>query len=149
MEVRRAKPSDVEGIVDLGRAMCSKSPSYAGLGFNAAIWRRSIKDSMRDQHQRVFVVETDNGIEGVLIGMIYPMAWTHGFVATDTVFAARRGGKRLIEAFIRWAKAIGVRRIDMGRSEPGQRGAAFKLYTDAGLIPSGEMFYQITEEAKK
>lgn len=147
MEVRRAKPTDVEAIVDLGRHMCAKSPSYSGLGFNAAIWRRSIKDSMRDNHQRVFVVETDKGIEGLLIGMIYPMAWTHGFVATDSVFVARRGGKRLIETFVRWAKAMGVRRIDMGRSEPGSRGAAHKLYTDAGLIPSGEMFYQITEEA--
>lgn len=149
MIVRAATLNDLTAIMDFSKKANDASITYAPMGYNAVIWRRTLKDVMADPSNVVLIARDADAVVGLLVGMKAPMPWCGGFCATDLVFAAFKGGDLLLQAFVRWCDAKKIRRIDMGVSEPGRIRAKDRLFASAGFSKAGRVYYRINEEGAK
>lgn len=87
----------------------------------------------------VFVSDVD-GIKGLLACSVSPLDIAKGYCATDHVFYCRSGeGKKLITAYIEWAKGKGAVMINMNVSS-GSKGAE-KLIEKSGFRRAGGVYY--------
>lgn len=148
MIIRRAGIGDIGAIMEFSRAAAESSPTYAPLGFNSVIWRRTVLSSMKDPTMCVIVAMRGSKCCGIIVGMLMPMAWTGGFCASDLVFAADAGGDLLLKEFIRWAQDKKARRIDMGISDTGREDSKDALMRRAGFSRAGGSYYRINEVSK-
>lgn len=145
MIVRHASLNDLSAIMEFSREAHDRSVTYKGLGYNAVIWRRTLRDALADPSMVVLIAKRAEAIVGLLVGMRTPMPWSAGFCASDLVFVAKQGGDLLLAAFVEWCKTRKVRRIDMGVSEPGDDEAKDRLFGSRGFERAGRVYYMINE----
>lgn len=142
MHVRLAKLTDLSDIVAFAKQATART-NYDAHEFNSVIARRTAKQAMLSSDSRVWVVDDDGAIKGLLIGEIGPMIMTHRMGATDLVFLADKGGDLLLDAFVDWCILRKVGRIDMGVSAGPEREAAIKrAMARKGFAYSGPMFHR-------
>lgn len=142
MICRLAHLSDLSAIVALGKEMAAQT-NLAGIPYNAVIARRTAKRAMTSPNSRVWVIDRDDEIVGLLIGEIGDMPMSHHQSATDLIFIAKAGGDLLLDAFIHWCTMRGVARIDMGVSAGPEREAAIKrMFRRKGFTYSGPCMHR-------
>lgn len=140
--VRTAAPADAEALAALGRAVGSEAERWLITDRN---WRspsderRYLKSIRRYPHAEVFVAETSEGIIGRL--SIARDAHPASYHVADLGLMVAEGKRRkgvgtaLIEEAIKWARAAGVRKVELHvfpHNEP-----AISLYEKLGFRREG------------
>lgn len=147
IKVRLANTGDLTRLVIFGRNAHAHS-NYADIPYNSMVVRETLRAAVTLKGQDVIIAERDDGsLCGLLIALTVPLPFSRRKYATDGVFYAEQGGDKLLDAFIEWAKARHVARIDMGvtQSDPSRR--LDVLYKSRGFQPTGGMYLQkLTEE---
>ncbi len=143
--IRQASLHELPPIMEFSRLANDASITYAPMGYNAVIWRQTLKQVMADPSNVVLIAKREATVVGLLVGQKMPMPWCGGFCASDLVFTAFQGGDILLDAFVAWCIAKKIRRIDMGVSEPGQLEAKDRLFASAGFSQAGRVYYRIME----
>lgn len=142
MRVRRAKHSDLTGIVKYSRAAHERS-SFAELApFSPAKARKNVTRLLGRPDFAVFVAERDGSLCGALIGSADEMLQCNAKYAVDIEFYADGGGRELIDAFREWAKAIGCKVLMMADSNGGRTEAKDRFYRGAGFEYTGGVYAQ-------
>ena len=136
--IRKMKLSDVNVVIDMGRAMHGES-YFKFLDFSEAkllaLW-----DSINLFPNRMcgFVAEKDNKIIGIFVGAINEHWFGHDKVSCDLalyVTPEERGGSaamRLVKAYERWAKEQGAREIHIGTATNVNPDRIRKLFSRLG-----------------
>lgn len=138
--VRLAGLPDLTRLVILGRQAHAES-NYSDIPFNAGVVRDMFRGAILVKGQDLFIAERQDGsLCGFLIAMTIPLPFSRRKYATDGLFWAEQGGDLLLDAFIAWAKAKHVARIDMSvsQADPGHR--LDRLYSRKGFTPTGGMY---------
>lgn len=143
MIVRPAEPADAEALVRLAEAVSAEPEGWListeGEWRSVGDERRYLKATRRYPHAAVYVAERD----GAIVGRLSLARDTHPasahvadlglMVAAD---ARRQGvGRALLEAAIEWARAAGVRKLELHVfpwNEP-----ALRLYESFGFEREG------------
>jgi putative acetyltransferase len=140
--VRRAEPTDAQGLTDLGNAVGAEPEGWLVTtnGWrNANDERRYLRAIRRYPHAAVFVAEDGDRIVGRLsIARDQHPASRHVADLGLMVAAShrRRGiGTALLDAAVRWARAGGVRKLELHVFPWNE--AAIKLYENYGFIREG------------
>jgi len=146
--VRKASLADLSPIMEYSRGAAESAEVSGKLGYNAVIWRNTLREIMKDKSNVVFIAKrADPKVLGLLVLMRAPMPWCGGFCVMDLVFSAKQGGDKLLAEGVRWARAQKmVRRMDIGVSEPGEIEAKDRLFAAAGFQQAGRVYYQLFEE---
>jgi RimJ/RimL family protein N-acetyltransferase len=142
MRIRRAEPSDAEGLAVLGDAVGSEPEGWLVTtnGWrNVAEERRYLRAIRRYPNAAVFVAEDD----GLIVGRLSVARDQHPacrHVADVGLMVAathrRRGiGTALLEAAVDWARDAGVRKLEL-HVFPYNTGA-IKLYEHFGFVQEG------------
>jgi RimJ/RimL family protein N-acetyltransferase len=140
--VRRAEPTDAQGLTDLGDAVGAEPEGWLVTtnGWrNANDERRYLRAIRRYPHAAVFVAED----EGLIVGRLSIARDQHPacrHVADLGLMVAashrRRGiGTALLDAAVRWARAAGVRKLELHVFPWNE--AAIKLYENYGFVREG------------
>jgi RimJ/RimL family protein N-acetyltransferase len=140
--VRRAEPTDAQGLTDLGDAVGAEPEGWLVTtnGWrNANDERRYLRAIRRYPHAAVFVAEDEGRIVGRLsIARDQHPASRHVADLGLMVAAShrRRGiGTALLDAAVRWARAAGVRKLELHVFPWNE--AAIKLYENFGFVREG------------
>jgi RimJ/RimL family protein N-acetyltransferase len=140
--VRRAEPTDAQGLTDLGNAVGAEPEGWLVTtnGWrNANDERRYLRAIRRYPHAAVFVAEDEGHIVGRLsIARDQHPASRHVADLGLMVAAShrRRGiGTALLDAAVRWARAAGVRKLELHVFPWNE--AAVKLYENYGFVREG------------
>ena len=142
MIVRRAEPTDAQGLTELGDAVGAEPEGWLVTtnGWrNANDERRYLRAIRRYPHAAVFVAEDEGRIVGRLsIARDQHPASRHVADLGLMVAAShrRRGiGTALLDAAVRWARAAGVRKLELHVFPWNE--AAIKLYENYGFVREG------------
>jgi RimJ/RimL family protein N-acetyltransferase len=140
--VRRAEPTDAQGLTDLGDAVGAEPEGWLVTtnGWrNANDERRYLRAIRRYPHAAVFVAEDEGCIVGRLsIARDQHPASRHVADLGLMVAAShrRRGiGTALLDAAVRWARAAGVLKLELHVFPWNE--AAIKLYENYGFVREG------------
>jgi L-amino acid N-acyltransferase YncA len=142
-EIRRATPSDIPAMIDIGRAMHAES-SFAPMDFDAETLAATLHRLMADDQFALVAEDADGKTAGVMIGLISPSWFGRDWTASDLALyltPEHRGGAtaaRMVKAFVIWAREAGAKQIRPGVST-GQPGA-LNLYAGLGFTPVGQLF---------
>ena len=140
--VREANPADAGALAMLGRAVGAEDEGWLitdGNWRSAAQERRYLKSIRRYPHAAVFVAETSKGIVGRLSIARDSHPASHHVADLGLMVAQgmrRRGiGTALIEEAAKWARDVGVRKLELHvfpHNEP-----AIALYEKLGFVREG------------
>ena len=142
VRVRRAEPGDARALVSLARDVGAEPERWLisdGDWRSVGEERRHLRAARSSTHVAVLVAETDEGIVGRLtIAREAHPACDHvadvGLMVART--ARRRGvGTALLAAADQWARAVGVRKIELHVFPHNE--AAIALYEGAGYDREG------------
>ena len=137
--VRPAVPGDADALVELGRAVAAEDGLWLTYDRSRGDERRNVRGVQRDPNVAVFVAESPEGVVGRL-----SIARDHGTYSRHVAElglmvaagARRRGiGSALMEEAIKWAKRIGVVKLELTvfpHNEP-----AIALYRKLGFREEG------------
>jgi RimJ/RimL family protein N-acetyltransferase len=140
--VRHAEPGDAAALVDLARAVGGEPEAWLvanGTWRTTADERRYVRAIRRSPDAAVFVAESPDRIVGRLSIARDPhpasrhVADLGVMVARD--FRRRGAGRALMEAAERWARRVGVRKIEL-HVFPHNAGA-IALYEELGYVREG------------
>ena len=143
MRIRRAEPSDAEALVELARAVGGEPGGWLITTTDwrsAADERRYLKAIRRYPHAAVFVAESD---EGELVGRLSLTRDQHPSNAhvadlglmVDYRYRRRGIGSALLTAAVEWARAAGVRKLELHVFPHNT--AAIALYEEFGFEREG------------
>jgi RimJ/RimL family protein N-acetyltransferase len=142
MIIRRAEPSDSHGLTDLGNAVGAEPEGWLVTtnGWrNENDERRYLRAIRRYPHAAVFVAEDEGRIVGRLSIARDQHPASHHVADLGLMVAAshrRRGiGTALLDAAVRWARAAGVRKLELHVFPWNE--AAIKLYENYGFVREG------------
>ena len=142
MRIRRAEPGDAEGLTELGSAVGAEPEGWLVTtnGWrSAADERRYLRAIRRYPHAAVFVAEDDGAIVGRLsVGRDQHPSSRHVADLGLMVAAShrRRGiGRALLETAVDWARASGVRKLELHVFPWNE--AAIALYENFGFVQEG------------
>lgn len=137
---------DITQVLHLAQLFHSRSPNYRGFSFSADQACRTLVRAVTDEHWFACVAErgTSNGpqIVGFVLGTWYEKHFSTDREAMDmgvfTPFQGEGIGRRLIEAYVDWAKSQGVKRIMVSVEagldpEPVRRALSGCGFTDSGF----------------
>lgn len=136
--IRRAKASDFDAILELGRRAHAKS-QYA----KHFVCVRGARDMLRacTLAKDKCVLVSGDPLTGFLIGSIDPYWFLQDVkVASDLMFYAEHPGhgRQLLKAFVGWARAQGANELELGISVGGEIAARTEsLYSRLGLTKVG------------
>jgi RimJ/RimL family protein N-acetyltransferase len=141
--IRLADPADAPALVDLGRAIGREPGGWlitTSDWRSAAEERRYLKALRRHEHAAVYVAESE---EGKIVGRLSLARDPHPasrHVADLGLMVAeghrRQGiGRALLEQAVRWARAHGVRKLELHVFPHNE--AAIALYEDFGFRREG------------
>jgi RimJ/RimL family protein N-acetyltransferase len=140
--VRAADPADAQGLSDLGEAVGSEPEGWLVTtnGWrDAADERRYLRAIRRYPHAAVFVAEDEGRIVGRLSIARDQHPASHHVADLGLMVARshrRRGiGRALLHAATDWARASGVRKLELHVFPYNQ--AAIKLYENFGFQEEG------------
>lgn len=148
IKVRLANTGDLTRLVIFGRNAHAAS-NYADIPYNSMVVRETLRAAVTLKGQDVLIAERDDGsLCGLLIALTVPLPFSRRKYATDGVFFAEQGGDKLLDAFIEWARARHVARIDMGVTQFDPQRRLDRLYESRGFVTTGGMYMQKLEPAQ-
>jgi RimJ/RimL family protein N-acetyltransferase len=140
--IRHAEPGDAARLVELARAVGAEEEGWlitGGEWRSAAEERRYLRSLRRHPHAAVFVAEEDGTIVGRLSTArdLHPasehVADVGLMVARD--YRRRGAGRALMEAAEEWARAAGIRKLELHVFPHNE--AAIALYEGLGYEREG------------
>ncbi len=143
MIIRQATQDDVDALVDIGRVMHAES-SFAPMDYDPAVCSKTFLGLIKSG-QFAVVVEHEGQIIGGMLGIITPSWFGKDWVANDIALfmlpSHRRGSAavRMVDTFIAWGKAAGVKQIRPGVSTGCE--VAERIYEAKGFARCGAIFY--------
>lgn len=143
--IRSADKSDLDDLVEMGRAMHAES-NYAPLAFSELVYRRFLEAVLEHEQCCILIAERNQGVVGVYIGVVNNAFFSMDKIAQDVllyVTPEHRGGMAamwLIKAFEAWAMEQGAIQIRPGISVGGPIEVAARLYHAAGYQTAGYTF---------
>lgn len=139
MIVRRAVPTDLEGIVSLGHEMWAEAEtSFPPVQSDRCAKQLELSIQVPN-NVFIAVVEDDDGIVGVINGTIGDYAFSSQLrAAQDILFVTKekRGSRAailLLKIFIEWAQENGAQYIFAGASTGVKTDLTEKLFTKFGF----------------
>ena len=126
-EIRRARPEDIEALIEMGRALHAESPNYEDEPFEPEVLRAWLHERLHagtllTDNSAVFVAEQGGSIVGVLVAIVVPRWFNRSSIAAELtlyVAPAHRGGRtlpKLARAFEAWARKQGAVSATLGVS---------------------------------
>lgn len=137
--IEPGKPSDIEGLVELGRAMASESPRWNRLAYSAERVRNTITSLMSTSEGLVLVARRDGLLVGGILAIAAPNWMSEELIAQELAFfilPQYRGtftATRLVCAMAAWSKAKGARWIEAGVSTGVHTERTAALYERLGF----------------
>lgn len=143
MSIRKARPDDLERMLDLGELMHTES-RYAAMSFN----RNKVRALLRTMIQGGFamVAEREGRIIGGFVGMVTEHWFSDDKLASDIALFIEpesRGSMsvvRLIDAFLTWARQQGAAVIDLGINTGVHTNQTGQLYERLGGRLAGLLY---------
>jgi RimJ/RimL family protein N-acetyltransferase len=115
--VRPAVPRDADALVALGRAVAAEDGLWLTYDRSRGDERRNVRSVQRDPNVAVFVAEAPEGVVGRLSIARDHGAYSRHVAELGLMVAAgarRRGiGSALMEEAIKWARGIGVDKLEL------------------------------------
>jgi len=138
--VRTAGLGDLTRLVILGRVAHAAS-NYSDIPFNANVTRDMFRGAVLLKGQDVLIAERGDGsLAGFLVALTIELPFSRRKYAADAAFWAEHGGDRLLDAFINWARAKHVARIDLSVSQADPENRVDQLYLRKGFERTGGMY---------
>lgn len=144
--VRPASLLDLSATLVYARLAHERS-NLAEFPYNAVIARQTLKTALREPNMGLWIALQEQTVCGLLIGVCDPMPSSAGLYATDVIFVADRGGGRLLDCFLDWARRKRVVRLDLSVSQADPGGRIDALYTGRGLQRAGGSYYLNCKES--
>lgn len=125
VEIRRARPGDIEALIAMGRALHDESPRYQGKGYKPEKLRAlagHLQGSLLTEQAAIFVADDGGELVGMFVAVIAERWYCDERYMTDlTVYVKpeRRGGTvffRLVRAAEAWARVQGLPESVLGVS---------------------------------
>ncbi|MFY3552929.1 GNAT family N-acetyltransferase [Achromobacter insolitus] len=139
--IEPGKPSDIDGLVELGRVMAAESPRWNRLAYSADRVRTTITSLMTMPEGLVLVARRDGLLAGGILAIAAPNWMSEELIAQELAFfilPQYRGSftaARLICAMAAWSKAKGARWIEAGVSTGVHTERTAGLYRRLGFNP--------------
>jgi RimJ/RimL family protein N-acetyltransferase len=115
--VRPAVPADADALVDLGHEVAGEPELWLTYDRTRGDERRNVRNVQRDSNVAVFVAETADGVVGRLSIARDRSPLSRHVAELGLMVAAgarRRGiGSALIEEAIRWARGLGIVKLEL------------------------------------
>lgn len=143
--IRQATTGDIPRMLELGRVMHAES-RYSVHAWNDAKVHALIVQLIESEDGLALVAEHDGEIVGGFIGYVGEHYFTDVLVASDYalfVGMSHRGamaGKRLIGAYVEWAKSRGAAMIQIGITTGVAVDASSRLVESCGFRNVGNLF---------
>ena len=144
--IRKAVNQDVSKIVEL----CKKAHEESKITtapLDPKTLRTNVQICVLSAEHLVLVVEIDDNIEGMIIGVTHQLWYSRKKQATDLFFYTSKSirgdgwGAKLMRRFISWAKEnSGVKEIMLGVSSGIETDRTKTLYERMGAIRIGENY---------
>lgn len=144
--IRPATHDDIEGLIELGRAMAAESPQFSRMPYSPSKVRAMLASLIDSPRGFVRVAVDGDQIAGGMIGACAEHWACDGLAAFDLalyVQATRRGGihaARLLRAFSDWSREIGAHIVTAGISTGTNPEQADRLYHGLGFKRLGSVF---------
>ena len=141
MLVRLALESDVDAIVEMGRANVNET--LPGEPFDAEIARETALAGMRTANITFFVVEVERKVIGFLQAEFYDFDYRSGFFTLQKVLyvspenRGTRAAVRLMREFIAWSKRLGAAKAKAGNDNGFQSERTARFFQHFGFRPTG------------
>lgn len=141
--IRCASPSDIPGLLALGRKMHAES-WYAYLPYDEQKITAALERVMSDGFLAVY--EVDGVLSGGMAGILCEFWFGHEQMAADLslfIEPGRRGGiaaARLVQAFIAWARDAGALEVSLAVSTGVRMQETGELYEAMGLRCVGGVY---------
>lgn len=138
VQVRPFEPRDRDAVVELVEKVLAEYGIRFGVGSSTDEQLRALPGSYRDHGGEFWIAEADGAVIGCVGMMPLPASEAGPGVAELRkmyLSPAARGkgsGKRLLQAAIAWAKAMGLRHIVLDTLN--EMSSAIALYTGAGFV---------------
>lgn len=137
--IEPGQPSDIEGLVELGRQMAAESPRWNRLAYSAERVRTTITNLLATSDGLVLVARRDGLLVGGILAIASPNWMSDEVIAQELAFfilPQYRGSftaTRLICAMAAWSKAKGARWIEAGVSTGVHTERTAALYERLGF----------------
>lgn len=99
------------------------------------IWRKILADGVG----ALWVMENDNKITGIMGGILHPCIFSGVIIATESFWYVDpnhrkgMGGIRLYQEFRKWARQVGVARIQLAHVSGSMEGELDRFYVEQGF----------------
>ena len=144
--IRPATHDDIEGLIELGRAMAAESPQFSRMPYSPSKVRAMLLSLIDNPRGFVRVADEGGQLVGVMVGACTEHWACDGLAAFDLVLfvpTTRRGGihaARLLRAFSDWSREIGAHIVTAGVSTGTNPEQADRLYLGLGFKRLGSVF---------
>jgi len=146
LKINPARREDLPRIIELGQRMHEGS-TFADMDFDPEVTAQTMIACMDAPNGTVLVARKRGHIIGGVAAVTMPSFFGRDTVASDLavfVEAGKRGraaGYFILEAYVDWAKAQGVKRINLGNSAGTNDAAYQKLTGRLGFSRAGALMY--------
>jgi RimJ/RimL family protein N-acetyltransferase len=145
--VREATIDDIAAI-GLHMVWMHESTSYSTTHLDTHKMLINLRHFIESSDVCVFVLEVEDEIEGVFMGLVSEQWWGNDLQAVDLllyispVFRNNRAAPKLVNAYIDWAKTKGVKsdQIRLGITTDVNVEKTSKLYNNLGFADGGKLF---------
>jgi len=142
-KVRPASTADIPRLIELGEDMQRESPRFSQLGYDHDKVARLVQSLIDSPEGLVLVLDTPDGLVGMLVGFVAEQFFSHSLSAQELVVYVcpeHRGGTagvRMVKAFEVWAFDKGAQEVSLGVSTEVDAARTAGLYERLGYQPSG------------
>lgn len=137
--IEPAKPEDVDGLVELGRAMAAESPRWRRLEYSPARVRNTIEALMSSPDGLVMVARRDGRLAGAILAVCDANWMSDERICQELAlylapqYRGTMTASRLICAMAAWAKVKGARWVEAGVSTGVHPERTARLYQRLGF----------------
>lgn len=144
--IRDLRMEDVERCLELGRAMHQESSFRDNDWDESKLWALVHQYDADKQHWCMLVSEVGDEIVGMFVGFAANHYFGNDLISSDLllyVTPEKRGGThgvKLIRAYEKWARSVGVREIQLGVSTGITTERTGQLYQALGFTDKSFIF---------
>ncbi len=137
---------DLQALISMGAEMHGAS-SFAAMDFDARHFGMFLVDLIAGPQHVVFLAEVDGEVVGAVLASAVPAMISPQLVACEHAIFVRPEHRRtgaaqaLIEAYLGWAREMGVKRVNAGNSAGMDDSRYVRLMQHHGFEKAGSLMY--------